>query len=307
MISTQLATAEKSAWFVPKDLIQAIKLSEQIASSDLAPKDYRGKPANVLIAMQLGFEIGLAPMQSVQGIAIINGRPLVWGDALLGLVMSHHEYYGKEEESSSTGAKCTLSRKTKDGRIETVVSEFTLKDAEIAGLLSKGGVWKQYPKRMLLWRARTFAIRDLFADVIKGLSTVEEFQHEIDITPGAANNPLPTTMAQKIKNKIGVVVETLATKLENEETLINDLEPNVDQETGEILDIANDPNSPIPKNIRDKAKIIEALIVKNGMEEWRERWLNSRNMSSFEEFTLVSLDWCEEQIDKHVKKQLEIK
>jgi len=307
MISTQLATADKSAWFVPKDLIQAIKLSEQIASSDLAPKDYRGKPANVLIAMQLGFEIGLAPMQSVQGIAIINGRPLVWGDALLGLVMSHCEYFGKEEESSSTGAKCTLSRKTKDGRVETVVSEFTLKDAEIAGLLSKGGVWKQYPKRMLLWRARTFAIRDLFADVIKGLSTVEEYQHEIDITPGAANNPLPTTMAQKIKNKIGVVVETLATKLDNEETLINDLEPNVDQETGEILDIDNDPNSPIPKNIRDKAKIIEALIVKNGMEEWRERWLNSRNMSSFEEFTLVSLDWCEEQIDKHVKKQLEIK
>jgi len=126
-------------------------------------------------------------------------------------------------------------------------------------------------------------------------------------------------MSQKIKNKIGVATETITAKLEDDDMPIDDPDLDFDPETGEILDqhdeievyeqqaveIDKDPNSPIPKNIRDKAKLIEELIVKHNMQQWRERWLNSRNLSSFEEFTLIALEWCQEQIYKHVNKQLE--
>src|ERR1700675_2806847 len=68
------------AAFTPVNLTEAVALAKLIASSELAPKDYKGKPGNCLIAMQLGAELGVAPMQAIQNIAVINGRPSVWGD-----------------------------------------------------------------------------------------------------------------------------------------------------------------------------------------------------------------------------------
>src|SRR6266478_3926901 len=85
----QSGKLSRIAAFTPTNLTEAIALSKLIAGSDLAPKDFKGKPANVLIAMQMGAEVGLAPMQSLQNIAVINGRPSLWGDAALGVVQVH--------------------------------------------------------------------------------------------------------------------------------------------------------------------------------------------------------------------------
>ena len=76
--STSFQVAREEAWH----------LAKLMASSDLVPKDFREKPANVLLAVQLGHEVGLTPMQAVQNIAVINGRPVIWGDALLGIVQN---------------------------------------------------------------------------------------------------------------------------------------------------------------------------------------------------------------------------
>src|SRR4030067_949010 len=65
---------------VPQNLREAMELSKLIADSDLAPKDYRGKPGNVLIAVQMGQEVGLSPMTAIQSIAVINGKPSLYGD-----------------------------------------------------------------------------------------------------------------------------------------------------------------------------------------------------------------------------------
>ncbi|HHH2239778.1 TPA: hypothetical protein ACPZUV_004417, partial [Yersinia enterocolitica] len=72
----------------PQNFEQAQRFAEAIAGSQFAPSNYRGKPNDVLIAMQMGAELGFQPMQSVQGIAVINGRPSVWGDALRALILS---------------------------------------------------------------------------------------------------------------------------------------------------------------------------------------------------------------------------
>ena len=55
-----------------------------------------------------------------------------------------------------------------------VTSVFTREDAVRASLWEKAGPWKTYPKRQMLWRARTFAARDLFPDALKGLVSVED-------------------------------------------------------------------------------------------------------------------------------------
>ena len=152
----------------PRNLDEAIKFSKIVASSDLVPADYKGKPHNVLIAIQMGAEVGLAPMQAIQNIAVINGRPSLWGDAMLALVQAHPECDDVIEESDSNGATCTVKRK---GRSQ-IHRSFTIDDAKQAQLWSKKGTWTQYPQRMLQMRARSWALRDAFPDVLKGLGQI---------------------------------------------------------------------------------------------------------------------------------------
>lgn len=155
----------------PKDLEQAFKLAQVIADSDLAPKDYRGKPGNVLIAVQMGAEVGLAPMQALQNIAVINGRPCIWGDALLAIVQASGLMEWHKEWADEHASYCETKRK---GYPESRITSFSDEDARAAGLLNKQGPWTQYKARMRQMRARAFNLRDQFADVLKGFNSAEE-------------------------------------------------------------------------------------------------------------------------------------
>ena len=151
----------------------AVKFSETLASSSMVPAAFKGKPADILVAVQWGSEVGLAPMQALQNIAVINGRPALYGDALLALVLRHPEYGGHQETLEGETATCTIVRIVK-GREVTTTRTFSIGDAKRANLWGKAGPWKQHPKRMLQMRARGFAIRDAFADALKGVIGREE-------------------------------------------------------------------------------------------------------------------------------------
>lgn len=61
------------------------------------------------------------------------------------------------------------------GGVEQVRS-FSMDDAIKAGLAGKQGPWSQYPKRMRQMRARAFALRDVFPEVLRGMPVAEELQ-----------------------------------------------------------------------------------------------------------------------------------
>ncbi|MBS1103562.1 recombinase RecT [Gluconobacter sp. Dm-62] len=153
---------------------ELMRFAEIAAGSGMVPKDYMGKPSAILIAVQMGSELGLAPMQSMQNIAVINGRPSVWGDALLGLVKASPVCDDVVETLEGEGDKMTAICVAKRKGKSPVEARFSVQDAKDAGLWSKPGPWKQYPKRMLQMRARGFALRDAFPDVLRGLITAEE-------------------------------------------------------------------------------------------------------------------------------------
>ncbi len=183
--------------FAPVTLDEAMRFSDMLAKSQMVPKAYQGKPEDVLVAIQWGRELGLAPLQALQNIACINGKPSVYGDAAMALVQASAvcddiEEYFENEGSPNPVAVCVAKRK---GRSPVTV-KFSVEDAKRAGLWGKQGPWSAYPKRMMQMRARGFALRDAFPDVLKGLITVEEAQDfpgqpEKDITPAkATRNPL---------------------------------------------------------------------------------------------------------------------
>lgn len=187
-----VATRKTAAFsLIPTNFNEAERLAALIAASDFIPKDYKGKPGNVMVAMQMGAEIGLAPLQAVQNIAVINGRPSVWGDAGLAIVQGHKEFQDIIEKFEGTGnaltAVCVLKRKGK----EPVERRFGVADAVAAGLwdtrekvtrwkdgqqkeVRNDSPWHRYAKRMLQMRARWWAMRDLFADALKGVQGAEE-------------------------------------------------------------------------------------------------------------------------------------
>ena len=200
-MSTELATTQPRGLAL-QTMDDAMRFGKLLAESEFPPKDFKGKPASCVLAIQHGAEIGLGPMQAIQSIAVINGRPSIWGDAALALVMASPvcEYVKEtiEGETDQTVATCIAKRR---GYHDAVVSRFSMADAKRAGLAGKQGPWSQYPKRMLQLRARGFALRDAFPDVLKGLVTTEEAQDYASekAPPVVVSQPEPTPDPQPVK------------------------------------------------------------------------------------------------------------
>ena len=164
---------------IPDTVEEVFRIAKAVAASGLAPNGMRS-PEQITIAIMHGAEIGLPPMQAIQRIAVVNGRPAIWGDAVPALLLARgfkiiETMDGVED---ARGATCCVVRP--DGT--KIERRFTIGDAKIAGLWGKAGPWKQYPDRMLQMRARGFAARDGAADVLSGLYVAEEL-HDIDLTP----------------------------------------------------------------------------------------------------------------------------
>ncbi|GAN66869.1 recombinase RecT [Acetobacter orientalis] len=195
------AVATHNPVLQPNNFQELIGFAKMAAASDLMPKDYKGKPENIMIAVQMGSELGLAPMQAIQNIAVINGRPSVWGDAMLALVRGSGKCSSVKEifegDGDNLAAVCVVRRV--DG--DEVRGEFSVADAKRANLWSKQGPWQQYPRRMLQMRARGFALRDAFPDVLRGLIGAEEAQDipadPIDVTPRHRHVEPPKTIDHK--------------------------------------------------------------------------------------------------------------
>jgi hypothetical protein len=153
--------------------------------------------------VQWGFEIGLAPLQALQNIAVINGKPSIYGDAAMALVQASNvcedvEEFFEGEGTPNPVAVCIARRK---GR-KPVTYRFGIEDAKRAGLWGKQGPWAMYPKRMMQMRARGFALRDAFPDVLRGLITSEEAQDFVENEKAAPvakpANPLDLVAPSKV-------------------------------------------------------------------------------------------------------------
>ena len=161
----------------PRNIDELLKIAQIFSRSDLVPREYKGKPENVVLAIQIGSELGLAPLQALQNIAVINGRPCLWGDAMLALVQASGKLEYIREWTEEKSAHCVIKRKGYPEEYEKIFSD---EDAQRAGLLQKPGPWQEYRDRQRQMRARSFALRDQFADVLRGLSSIEEVQDSPD-------------------------------------------------------------------------------------------------------------------------------
>ena len=218
----QFAQTQKPTFsLAPSSLQEAMDFANMLSKSNLVPKDYQGNPSNCIIAMQWGLEIGLQPLQAMQSIAVINGRPAIWGDAMLALVRGSGQLEYIHEDTTDDGCTVRLKRKGEPEAERT----FTKEDAKKAGLSGKQGPWTQYPKRMIQLRARAFALRDVFPDVLRGVFIAEEAQDmpaekhmgtADEVQPSVQRLDKPTSRADKARAAVASrKTEAPATTLED--------------------------------------------------------------------------------------------
>lgn len=172
--------ANEKGLLIGSSLEEQFRLAAAYCRSGLVPKAF-DTPEKVLLGMQYARELGLQPITALRQIAIVNQVPNLWGDLPLSLVLKSEKleliqetFFDKNNQpfqgaGDAFGAACKVKRKGIEGE---VVRSFTMADAERAGLTSKD-TWKKYPKRMLQCRARAWALKDLFPDILNGVAIME--------------------------------------------------------------------------------------------------------------------------------------
>lgn len=252
----------------PQTMAEAMDFSKMLSQSEMVPKSYQRKPQDILVAVQWGYELGLQPLQALQNIAIINGKPSVYGDAALALVKNDPRCAGVNEKIEGEGdartAYCKVKRRYGE-EIEETVAQFSVADAKRARLWGKQGPWSQYPDRMLQMRARGFAIRDAFPDALKGVITAEEAQdypsEPRDVTPKA--NPLDQI---KVPERPSPALEEHPTpepepKPEIPEAIEVQPEPDIDA-PWQVFNHLGNPYGQPPKTSRDYVELLIKLMKK---------------------------------------------
>lgn len=151
------------------------RTAQFMVAAGAAPASYKEDWTKVAIAIMKGLEIGWLPMQAVQNMYVINGIPTVYGDGAMALVLASGQCDGAPKEwIEGTGDDRVAYCQVKRVRSEPTARSFSMRQAAAAGLVGKPGPWRQYPERMLQMRARAYALRDAFADVLMGMRIHEE-------------------------------------------------------------------------------------------------------------------------------------
>ena len=280
---------------VPATIGDQLAMAQVVIKSGLAPSGFKA-PEAVVVALQMGAELGLLPMQSLRLISVINGKPSLGADGCAAVVMASGlcEYLYAE---TSDATACTMVTKRR-GYPSPVRYTYTIQQAQAAGLVGRNPVWRSYPERMLKARATSYLCRDVYADVVGGLLSAEEVADLTDApapaaatrtaAPAATSQAAPATdgmprrrakAAEPAPAPAGDVIEAEAV-----------MSAPVDAET--VADVFDAPLPPDgPRISESQRKRIFALAKEAGRtHEEVKGWLGARGITSTTEVPTTLYD-----------------
>jgi len=166
-----------------RSLDDLFRFSRMVIAADMAPRGIT-RPEQVALVVQAGLEVGISPMLALRWSMVVNNRPCWWGDLPLALARrsplwdeaAFDEHFEGEKGPDGRlpddyAAVCTVHRKGGEKKS----FRFDVLQAKAANLWTKKGPWQEYPDRMLMFRARSFLLRDQFGDALGGMAIAEEY------------------------------------------------------------------------------------------------------------------------------------
>lgn len=150
------------------------------------------RPEEAAVILLTGRELGLSPMQSLRGIYVVNGTPVLSADLLVAVVR-RSGLCGSWRVTESTPERCTITT-TRVGETEPSTRTWTMADAKRANVTGKP-IWSQYPAQMLRHRCAADLAREVYPDVVLGLYTPEEMDSVERREPAPLPPPAPLALA----------------------------------------------------------------------------------------------------------------
>lgn len=307
-----------------RSLDDMFRFAQYAVKSGLVPDSFK-TPEQVLIAVQAGAELSLPPMKALSSICVIKGRPTLWGDTALGLVRNSDKLeYCKEffevngkvladkdiqyEKLELYPAGLTATCETKRvGETEPVFRTFSVADAKLAGLWKKSGPWTTHPKRMLMYKARAFNLRDTFPDILGGMHLTEEMIDQELLPPPVCDTPSRDDRRKPVES------QTIEACKPTEGHAGENVKPVEAQGTEATAPSAGETGTMALEELSEKnRKEYEALLVQFAVKSGLTGKEALAKFTSFASFTLL-LE--EEEVDtwgkfshemmEHLKKELE--
>lgn len=206
-VTTLPARTKSIGAIIPQSFEDVQRIARMAVSSGLFKGDKKdddtAKLAKATMAIMQGLEVGLPPMQAVQCIAVINGRCLIWGDAVLALLWANGFKVSQTIDGAGDARTATATITRPDGTI--IARSFSVADAKKARLWDErptikkqwdgkwedkpnDSPWFRFPDRMLGFRALGFCVKDGASDVTRGIYISEEYAADqmVDVTPAKA-------------------------------------------------------------------------------------------------------------------------
>lgn len=231
--------ADSKGLLQPRTIDEEFRMASAYSQSGMVPKEYTGLPAKVFTAMQYARELGLKPLTAMREVAVINGRPSIFGSLPLSLVRASGKlrkireflfdddyleinYTNKNLNKQVFGACCIVHRVDDEPR-EFV---FTADDARQAGLLDSKdeACWTKYPRVMMKYRARTMALRDVFPDIIGGIAIAEYDFNEVAPAEAEFTNDEPEHITEEwkvLRDAVKALFERLQKTRAEQQAIIN--------------------------------------------------------------------------------------
>lgn len=164
-------SADAFSIFNPEVMNGAMQVAKQIAQSTIIPRALQGKPGDVLVVLLTGREFGLQPMQAMRSLHVVDGKPVMAADLMVGLCLGRREVCEYFTLVESSAEKATY--KTKRVGTQEVVLTWTWKQAEKAGVTGKDN-WRKYPESMLRARCASALARAVYPDLMAGTYDPDE-------------------------------------------------------------------------------------------------------------------------------------
>lgn len=244
--------------FEPASIPEAMRLAQLLVASRLLPKSVT-TPEAAFVIMATGRELGLTTMQAFRSIHVVDGKPALSADLLLGMIKSKRSVcsYFMLVESTEDVARYRTKRV---GEPDSTEMQFTIADARRAGLTDRDN-WRKYPAAMLRARCIASLARAVYPDLAMGLYDPDELAREAPVT-----SPPPVPVAAIVATQPGSDREhelAAAAYCKSMAALIDEAESKP-----ELMEVIDSIRSARSRGIIDGSHVIPL----------RERWISRSNI-----------------------------
>lgn len=219
-VRAKMLSNETSIFFNPAKFEHAFRVARLFASSDLVPKNFQGREANCIIAINYAERVGLDPFMTMQNMYVVHGRPGIEAKFVIALINQSGKYseplkFRFDGEGENYG--CTAY--TRESRSNEVVEgpKVTWKMVRAEGWdkdkkskdsdYVQKSKWNTMPDIMFRYRAASYFANVNCPELKLGMQTADELQETIDLEPSANGT---YDMAAATKEKMEALKERLA-------------------------------------------------------------------------------------------------